>query len=128
MSLEQESYLLCWQAEMSARRLRSALGALRNVHDDFRPCQEVHDAVADYLRSAERAASERGHHYKWLTGGKKYTSPRATDGPPDQMDEDSDDYPEPDGPACGCIGCVECRCCIVCDPDSVGCPDCNPDI
>lgn len=32
MSLEQESYLLCWQAEMSARRLRSALGALRNVH------------------------------------------------------------------------------------------------
>ena len=88
MSLEQESYLLCWQAEMSARRLRSALGALRNVHDDFRPCQEVHDAVADYLRSAERAASERGHHYKWLTGGKKYTSPRATDGPPDQMDED----------------------------------------
>lgn len=40
----------------------------------------------------------------------------------------SDDYPEPDGPACGCIGCVECRCCIVCDPDSVGCPDCNPDI
>ena len=88
MSLEQESYLLCWQAEMSARRLRSALGALRNVHDDFRPCQEVHDVIADYLRSAERAASDRGHHYKWLTGGKKYTSPRATDGPPDQMDED----------------------------------------
>lgn len=68
-AIANESLAECWRAEASIRRLKSAIGALKNVEEDIE-IQSVIGILEDKLKDLVEVLKQRRNRYQWLTSKK----------------------------------------------------------